>query len=190
MARSREFDDELLRATALGFFWSSGYEKTSLGEISKASGVGNGSIYAAYGSKHGLFMSIFESYCESRVQIVTHAMATGREPIDSVREFLAVVIADCANQPGRRGCLLVNTISEFGSSKSDVMALARRTNLAMTDVIEDRIRGAKFAAEREHTVAAQILLVSQGLISLSRLNTPSHELTGIAEAYSSTLDAA
>ena len=187
MARPREFDDEQLRSVALGFFWSSGYEKTSINEISAASGVGNGSIYAAYGSKHGLFLSLFEPYCESRVQIVTDAMATGSMAIDSIREFLNVVIADCADQPGRRGCLMLNSISEFGESDAAVQELAQRANREMVRIIAERIQGARFSAGQEATLAAQILLVSQGLITSSRLNTPHDELTRVADAYCATL---
>ena len=76
MARPRSFDDDALRAAALQAFWSHGYERTAIGDIAEASGVGNGSIYGAYGSKLGLFLVVFEAYCRSRIELVRTAMAT------------------------------------------------------------------------------------------------------------------
>jgi len=191
MARPREFDKDRLHAVALDLFWSAGYERTTMSQISAKSGVSNGSMFAAYGSKLGLFMSVFAPYCESRVDIVDTAMASGATEIDSVREFLRVVIDDCANQPARRGCLLLNSIAEFGEGETVVLDLAERTNRDMVGSIARRIATAPFARGTDAiALATQILLVSQGLIASSRARMAQHELAEVADTYCDMLASA
>jgi AcrR family transcriptional regulator len=181
----------MLRDASRELFWSNGFANTSIGDISAATKVGNGSIYAAYGSKFDLFFTVLESYCQTRIDVVGSAMAAGDTAEESIREFFDVIVADCANQLGRRGCLMLNSIAEFGGRDERVIELCRATTDAMERRVADRLRAA--VDERSlhrldvDVLAAQIVLVSQGLIQMSRLVTPSEKLTSIADAYLETL---
>ena len=190
MARPRQFDDISLRTSALEDFRTRGFGGASISDIASASGVGNGSIYAAYGSKLGLFLVVLESYCRTRVDFVRTAMATQGPAGAAVRALLDAVIDDCANQPRRRGCLMLNSIAEFGERSTEVLELCRATTRDMEAVIEERLAEAG-PGTREigpvHVLAAEILLVSQGLIQASRLHAPASELRAIADAYSGRL---
>ena len=189
MARTRQFDDEALERAALGFFWTNGYESTSIDTISKATGVGNGSIYAAYGSKRGLFVAVLEAYCAARIDIVRDAMNEGASVEASVRRFFDVIVDDCANQPGRRGCLMLNTITEWGGRDAAILEICQRTSRAMEAAVAERISAEETDATADTVaiLAAQIVLVSQGIISLSRLDEPLDRLSAIADSYRETL---
>lgn len=191
MARTREFDDEVLRSASRELFWSNGFANTSISDISAVTKVGNGSIYAAYGSKFDLFFTVLESYCRTRIDTVASAMAVGHTAEESIREFFDVIVADCSNQLGRRGCLMLNSIAEFGGRDDRVIALCRTTTDAMERRVAERIEAAIEANEIEsldvELLAAQIILVSQGLIQMSRLGTPREKLTAVADAYIETL---
>lgn len=186
----------MLRDASRELFWSNGYADTSIGDISAATKVGNGSIYAAYGSKFDLFFTVLESYCQSRIDIVSSAMTVGDTAEQSVREFFDVIVSDCANQRGRRGCLMLNSIAEFGGKDERVIELCRTTTDAMERRVADRLRAAvdENAADKRaldgldiDVLASQIILVSQGLIQMSRLGTSSEKLAAIAAAYLETL---
>lgn len=172
-------------------FWSNGFANTSIGDISAATKVGNGSIYAAYGSKFDLFFTILESYCRTRIDTVASAMSVGHTATESIREFFDVIVADCANQVARRGCLMLNSIAEFGGRDERVIALCRTTTDTMERRVARRIEAAIAANEIERVevdpLAAQIILVSQGLIQMSRLGTPREKLVAVADAYLETL---
>jgi AcrR family transcriptional regulator len=187
MARTRQFDEDALTAAALELFWTHGYDSTSIESIASATGVGNGSIYAAYGSKRGLFETVFTEYCASRVNIVRDAMGRDESLEASVRRFFAVIVADCATQPDRRGCLMLNTISEWGDRDAAILALCQRTTRDMEGAIADRILVASPDRADVAILAAQIILVSQGIIALSRLKTANERLLAIAESYCGTL---
>ena len=40
-------------------FWERGYAATSLDDLMKATGLGKGSLYLAFGDKHQLFLEVF-----------------------------------------------------------------------------------------------------------------------------------
>lgn len=191
MARPRQFDDVSLRTAALENFWSRGFDGASIGDIASTSGVGNGSIYAAYGSKLGLFMVVIEAYCRTRVDLVRTAMATDGPAGAAIGALFDAVIDDCASQPGRRGCLMLNTIAEFGDRSGEVLELCRATTRDMADEIELRLIADATSGVREiestHALATEVLLVSQGLIQASRLHMPADELRTIAGAYADRL---
>jgi AcrR family transcriptional regulator len=180
----------MLRDASRELFWSNGFANTSIGDISAATKVGNGSIYAAYGSKFDLFFTVLESYCQTRIDIVSSAMSVGDTVEESLREFFDVIVSDCANQLGRRGCLMLNSIAEFGGRDERVIELCRATTDAMERRVSERLRAAderSLPGVDVDVLAAQVILVSQGLIQMSRLGTSSDKLAAIADAYLATL---
>ena len=186
MARTREFDDEMLRHASRELFWSNGFSDTSIGDISAATRVGNGSIYAAYGSKFDLFFTVLEAYCQTRIDIVTTAMSVGGTVEESIREFFDVIVSDCSDQLDRRGCLMLNSIAEFGGKDDRVIELCRTTTETMERLVCERLTDAHESSPEALDVellAAQIVLMSQGLIQMSKLRVPRERLAAIAEAY-------
>ncbi|MEV0029667.1 TetR/AcrR family transcriptional regulator [Nocardia sp. NPDC050793] len=186
MGRPRQFDESALLDVAIEMFWTDGFEGTSVEGVSSASGVGNGSIYAAYGSKTGLFLSAFRRYCERRAEYVHAALhADPGPPRAAVRAFFDAVIADCLAHPKRRGCLMLNSIGQLGHRVPEVVAIGDRTTARMETHVAERLRAdipRKVLDERELAVlSAHIVLVSQGLIQLSRLGTSRQRLREVAE---------
>lgn len=57
---------EKIKATALKMFIAKGYEETSLKDIIKKSGGSFSDIYATFGNKEGLFVSVIEDMLEER----------------------------------------------------------------------------------------------------------------------------
>jgi AcrR family transcriptional regulator len=196
MARVREFDEQALLAGAQELFWSQGFDDTSIEQVTAATGVGNGSIYAAYGTKIGLFLAVFERYCQQRAQFVDGVVnsASGTE-IAAVRAYFDAIIADCASQPNRRGCLMINSIAQLGHRVPEVVTVARKSTERMEASVAARIgvEGRKdFAGLDQHQIAllsCHIVLVSQGLIQLSRLGVPAEQLRQVADVSCAMLAA-
>ncbi|MET0991696.1 MAG: TetR/AcrR family transcriptional regulator [Lacisediminihabitans sp.] len=188
MARLREFDQEALLACATDLFWARGYEATSISDIASASGVGNGSLYAAFGSKLGLFLAVFERYCAARVGVVRDVMLaptdSGRDAVDL---FFRVIVDDCVSHAPSWGCLMLNSVAELGKTHPEVLAMSARAVAEMGDLVEQRLlaaekRGELTSASADlHALASQVVLVSQGLINLSLLDGSRDRLDQIAE---------
>jgi len=60
MARPREFVESLAIDAAASVFRRNGYAATSIGQLVEATGVHPGSLYAAFGSKRGLFLHVLD----------------------------------------------------------------------------------------------------------------------------------
>ncbi|WP_067835738.1 TetR/AcrR family transcriptional regulator [Nocardia lijiangensis] len=192
MGRPRQFDESSLLDAATELFWSQGFDETSVGDVSAATGVGNGSIYAAYGSKRGLFLAVFERYCEQRARFVHEAVTSAPGSARSaVRELLWAVVDDCAARPDRRGCLMLNSIAQLGTRIPEVATIGNRTTEAMERSVAERLRRSTDPVDlHEATLSAHsatIVVVAQGLIQLSRLGVPRERLGEIADVSSRAL---
>ena len=60
--RPREFDRDLALQQAMLAFWQHGYEGTSMADLVAATGLASARLYAAFGSKEGLFREAVERY--------------------------------------------------------------------------------------------------------------------------------
>ncbi len=97
-------------------FWLRGYGHTSLPDLVSATGLLRGSLYAAYGDKEGMFAVAIDSYLAH----LRSELASDAKGIEGIREMLDAVVRITADDPDRRGCLLINAIPEtaFVGSKN------------------------------------------------------------------------
>ncbi|MFI6771758.1 TetR/AcrR family transcriptional regulator [Nocardia sp. NPDC050412] len=193
MGRPRQFDESNLLDAATELFWSKGFDETSVEDVSRATGVGNGSIYAAFGNKRGLFLTAFERYCERRARFVREVVTSASgSPRAAVRALFQAVIDDCAARPDRRGCLMINSIAQLGTRIPEVAIIGTHTTAAMEEGVADRLRtslpdSAPADPAIVSALSAHIIVISQGLIQLSRLGIPTSRLREIADISSATL---
>jgi len=52
-------------------FRKTGYAGTSLDDLCAVTGLGRGSLYAAFGDKHSLFLAAFGGYCDRNESLAT-----------------------------------------------------------------------------------------------------------------------
>ena len=74
MGRPRSFDTATVLQAVEEQFRATGYAGTSLDDVAAATGLGRGSIYAAFGDKHELFMRSLTEYCERNEASVAAAL--------------------------------------------------------------------------------------------------------------------
>lgn len=191
MGRRRTFDEQRLLDCAQEMFWAHGYAATRVEDIGMASGIGNGSIYAAYGSKVGLFLVVFRRYCEGRVQLVDSVITAHSGSFEAaVANYLDAVIAECTSRADRRGCLMLNSLAELGMRNPEVVEISHRTVRSFETIVQARVLQAindgelALSADESDTLAAHIVLVSQGLIQLSTAGAPITKLHRIAQTSS------
>ncbi|WP_067476536.1 TetR/AcrR family transcriptional regulator [Actinomadura hibisca] len=112
MARTREFDTEAVVDAAMEVFWSRGYEATSIQHLVEATGIGRGSLYAAFGSKDGLYEAALARYAAASTARMADRLDRD-EPVRTVlRDLLLSLVDDTATDPAKRGCLMTNTAVE------------------------------------------------------------------------------
>lgn len=109
MARLREFDEDRALDAAVACFWSRGYEATSVRDLAREMGIGGASLYNAFGGKRALFGRALERYADRSTRERIARLEASHRPRAAIRAFLAEVIERSLKDPGRKGCLLVNS---------------------------------------------------------------------------------
>jgi TetR/AcrR family transcriptional repressor of nem operon len=192
MGRPRLFDLDGAITSALNVFWKRGYSATTPADLLEAIGVGKGSFYNAFGSKHALFERALRRYGDDRVAGLAGWLAkTGpvRQRINGYFERLAAP----ENQATlRRGCFAANTAAEVGRSDPAAMKIVRSTFERMESVLEETLvegqeRGELDDALDVKAVASLLLATLVGITVLARVDGPSARTKRIALAVAALL---
>jgi len=118
--RPRSFDVDVAVERAMEVFWSRGYHATALPDLLRATRLSRGSLYAAFGDKHSLFLRALDRYIADAVTRIDIELAPDGEPVDGLRAFLAGYVDRTSGANGRRGCLLVATAMELAGQDAEV----------------------------------------------------------------------
>jgi TetR/AcrR family transcriptional regulator, transcriptional repressor for nem operon len=173
--RPRSFDEELVLNQVMFLFWNKGYEATGLADLEQATGLGRQSLYGAFGDKRTLFLRIVERYFERVIKPyivdVLDAPGSGRANLERIFEqWEATAVA-----PEFQGCLLGNSVPEFGARDSEMADVLRRKLELMEAAFTRALRRAKQAGEVNpkldaRAAARSLLTIAQGLAVVARVN--------------------
>jgi AcrR family transcriptional regulator len=173
LARTREFDIDQATDQALQLFWSKGYEGTSLEDLTTAMGINRPSLYAAFGSKEGLFKRALERYLVGHDAAVATSLAA-----DSAREVAFRIMrwyADAVGLPGRppcSGCFLVQGALVSGDENRSIRRVLaerrRRVEAAFAARFERAKREGDLASDaRPADLARYVMTICHGLSVLA-----------------------
>ena len=119
MVRPREFDKEVVLDKAVEVFWAKGYEATSIQDLVDAMGIQRGSMYAAFGGKHQLFLSALDRYGDMVVKKLLEILESQASAIESIELFFAQLVEHLLTAGPLRSCLVTNSAIERGLSDED-----------------------------------------------------------------------
>lgn len=119
--RPLEYDPDKALDAAMQVFWSKGYEATSLQDLLAAMDLSKSSLYQGFGGKKELFLRCIARY-RQQVAARLNGLFDEAESGLSFIESLLLKSAAEARQPDRlrRGCLLMNTATEFAQKDPQV----------------------------------------------------------------------
>jgi TetR/AcrR family transcriptional repressor of nem operon len=110
VARTKEFDPDVALRAAMDLFWRKGYEATSMQDIVDHLGIGRGSIYDTFGSKHELYLLALDRYAEEMDGRALDQFSQAGPVLPAVREFVEALLGEALADS--RGCLVTNTAVE------------------------------------------------------------------------------
>ncbi|HTE38965.1 MAG TPA: TetR/AcrR family transcriptional regulator, partial [Reyranella sp.] len=87
--RPRGFDTEAAVERAMAVFWSHGYHGTALPDLLRATKLSRGSLDAAFGGKHALFLRALDRYIADALARTDAELGPRHAPVDGLRTFLA-----------------------------------------------------------------------------------------------------
>lgn len=183
--RPRAFDRDRAVLEAARLFWRRGYSGTSTRALTAALGLSTSSLYAAFGSKAGLFEEAVRTYAERYREIYERAVAepdfgavVARVLVDSVQEF---------TQPGDRhpGCLVTSAVMTDSTSTLDTAVYMAELHAANERLLRARaeraVREGHLAAGCDPaSLTGLVQSLWHGLSARSTLGTPREELLASA----------
>ena len=194
MSARRRFDIDTALDQMVEVFWCGGFSATSIGDLEKATGLTRPSLYAAFGGKEQMFLAVLHHYGE---RYNAHLMVALRHP-GSAREALARYFSKLAEQLSDHrlppGCLLANTIIEFGSAKEAIGQFVREQLATIESHFYQTIRRGQIEGEfNQHIdprVFARLLTATaEGMALLARSDFGEAALRDIARSALLALDA-
>ncbi|MDR7160245.1 TetR/AcrR family transcriptional regulator [Arthrobacter sp. BE255] len=152
MARPRTFDRDHVLHAAERQFRESGYNGTSVDDISAATGLGRGSLYAAFDGKHGVLMQAMAGYFDRLGNVPAKVLAG---PDDGALERLhgyllravhGVPLADDVPPASDRtaaACFAGKMALEIGASDAEVQRIAAECFSVLVMAVAECVRGAQ-----------------------------------------------
>jgi len=195
MGRPRLFDLDGVVTSALNVFWERGYGATTPTKLLDALGVGKGSFYHAFESKHALFEQALRRYADQRVAGLAREFASAGPVSQRIKAYLERLASPENEKTLRRGCFAANTAAELGRHDPVATKIVRRTFERMESVLEAPLaegqkRGELDRALDPKAVASLLLAALIGITVLAKVDSSPARTKRIALALAALLEPA
>ena len=193
IGRPLEFNPDIVLESAMQLFWRKGYESSSLQELLITMGLSKSSFYQTFKSKHALFQSCTQHYGKS----LNNEIRTQLKNADSGKTFINNLLNNVANETSgpdaRRGCLLMNTASEFAQTDQEIAELVSSSIDSITNIFELAIQQAQRQEEissdkNARTLATYLVSNMSGLKNMVKAGADRETIKRIASIVMTALD--
>lgn len=161
--RPRAFDPEAVLACAMDLFWRSGYGGTSIPDLSEATGLSTSSIYNAFGSKHDLYVIVFDRYLDLVDDVMLGPMLHGIAGVADVQAFLGRLESAARDTTGPRGCLATKAVAEFGPEDPDIDVRVQRYRTSLRAALAAALAR---AAEKDQVAAHDVAVLTDAVAAI------------------------
>ncbi|ABG31932.1 TetR/AcrR family transcriptional regulator [Roseobacter denitrificans] len=172
--RPREFDPDETLSKIMHLFWEHGYEATGLSDITKATGLGKASLYAAFGNKQSMYLKALAHYDARMVEGAVRILrAPDTAPLARIDGFLSAPLTALRDHADSRGCFLCNASADRAALDAQTAALVRAGYDRMRHAIAHALSEARPDMTRDARAqqAQLILTVYSGLRIMARAAT-------------------
>jgi TetR/AcrR family transcriptional regulator, transcriptional repressor for nem operon len=116
--RPREFDEDVALEAAMRRFWADGYAGTSVRDLGDAMGLGQASVYNAFGDKRTLFTQCLDRYLDANMRARIARVEKTLPPRQAIETFLMEIVE--RSLESRLGCLLANAALEVAPHDHEI----------------------------------------------------------------------
>ncbi len=148
MARPAEFDRKLVLEQAEELFWRQGYRATTINDLVQVTGMQPGSLYAAFKSKENLFMLVINQYADELLNSIRVIFSECKCAYTAIKRFTEMLLEQASDGVEWKGCLLVNSMIEFGYfGSSEIQTRLRSIHSELEQIFAHKISEAKSKGE-------------------------------------------
>ena len=166
-------------------FWQSGYETTSISDLTAAMGITAPSIYTAFGDKKQLFLEAMTHYAGTPEELdkSLHDATSAREAAEQMLLASAKAFTGDATP---KGCLLASATASGSKHSIDVQSAVADVRGRIAASLRRRIEhdidiGLLPKTTDSRTLALMIIATIQGMSVLARDGVPRAELLALAK---------
>jgi AcrR family transcriptional regulator len=143
MANKVKFERDKVIRLASQLFWEKGFHATSTRDLQEAVNMRPGSIYAAFGSKEGLYCESLKDYTLQIKDQIDDFLSTSDSILGGLRAFVENVVINMKECSPSAICMLVKANSEFTDKDSNLydlsINLTAKFEAYLTDLFEHAI---------------------------------------------------
>lgn len=173
--RPRAFDRDVALDQAQALFHAHGYDGVGVAALAQAMGVNPPSLYAAFGSKAGLFDEVLGRYARTGLPIDT-LLAPGADPATALGALLRAAAHIYAADPQATGCMVLEGAR---GSDGEAAGCARTWKEASAQRVRDFL--APTHADAMTVVADYMVTVMSGLSADARAGRSTDRLVAVAD---------
>lgn len=167
-------------------FRRSGYDGTSIQDLVDATGVGRGSLYAAFGSKEGLYLAAMDRYRESYALPLIEVLRQGAPSRELLREVLVAAVDEIVRDGSRRACLIVGAAVGRISQDPQVTAHVQSTTELLEDALHQVVAQAQADGQLSdghdaRTLARYLVMTMHGLRVMGSITSDRASLMSVVE---------
>ena len=185
--RPLSFDRGTVLERAMHVFWRSGYETSSILDLTRAMGITAPSLYSAFGDKKHLFLEAMQLYMGD-VESAARQIAMAPTALEAAHGLLLASAVIYTGEDTPPGCLLASSTATGSQDSNDIRMLVADVRREMLFIFEKRIKkDARKRIVRPETnafaLAANVIAVQLGLSVLARDGLKRSELLGIIDEF-------
>ncbi|MGL5391281.1 MAG: TetR/AcrR family transcriptional regulator [Shewanella sp.] len=161
--RNAEFDREQVLRAAMAAFMHKGYTKTSMQDLTQATGLHPGSIYCAFSNKRGLLIAAIAQYQCDRNQQFQDIFSHSDDVLANLKAYLAHIVQECLSCDSSQTCLLTKALNEIAEQDSEIQGIINHNlqqwQQALTAQFDAAAAQHKLSGERSSCQRAQYLMM-------------------------------
>lgn len=152
--RPRQFNRDDVLDRAMQLFWQQGYESTGIAQLGEHLGIGRQSLYATFGDKRGLFIEAIRRYADEMMRPLIELLQAPGSGLANINAVLDQWLANAISEDFC-GCLMTNSISEFGSSDPEIASILKTANERLVKAYRSALERAITDGELPETTNAR-----------------------------------
>ena len=171
--RPLSFSREQALHAAMLQFWRTGYETTSVSDLTTAMGITAPSLYTAFGDKETLFLECVEKYTNPGPKSVPTLIAEASSARQAAQELLESSARWFTQPNAPPGCLVASAAPSGSENSSKVRASLKKVRQANQKALQKRVErdireGLLPKTANAQALSAMAMAIIQGMSTLAR----------------------
>ncbi len=194
MSRTALYNRQEALERALNLFWKKGFHATSLKDIEEALDMRPGSIYAAFGSKDGLFQEALDYYARLGLTELERILSHHESPLLGLAVYVRQLGGIRDKELPSQACMLVKSLLELGAREQAALQKVEMLLAGMETRFIDCFSAAQRLGELDSTLDAtrlgrRLQAEVMGLRAFAQRDVDSAAVHALAEDMALSIEA-